>query len=77
LENLGNGLVEGYATVQEIIEIPLADISNYERNHVATKWLLECYGNKQILYGYCLKQIKKETKLFFYPENSSIWFTLN
>ena len=30
LGNSGNGLVEGYATVQEIIEIPLARISKYE-----------------------------------------------
>jgi hypothetical protein len=67
LGNSGNGLVEGYANVKEIIEIPMAKIPNYESKHLATKWLLQRYGNKQALYCYCLTDVKKENKPFEYP----------
>jgi hypothetical protein len=87
LGNSGNGLVEGYATVTEIVEILLAEIPKYKSKHLATKWLLEHYGNKEdankvkkkksdILYGYFLTDVKKENKPFKYPKNRSIWFTL-
>ena len=76
LGNSGNGLVEGYATVREIIEIPLAKISKYESKHLATEWLLKRYGDKNILYGYCLKNVKKENRSFLYSKNASIWFRL-
>jgi hypothetical protein len=76
LGNSGNGLVEGYATVQEIIGIPLARIPEYENEHLATKWLSKQYGDKEPLYGYCLTEVKKENKPFMYHKNRSIWFTL-
>ena len=57
LGNSGNGLVDGYAFVQEIVEIPLARIPKYESKHIATKWLLQRYGNKGALYGYCLSEV--------------------
>jgi hypothetical protein len=87
LGNSGNGLVEGYATVKEIVEIPMAKIPNYESKHLATKWVLDSYGNKEYannvkkeksdtLYGYCLENVKKESKAFPYPKSASIWFTL-
>jgi hypothetical protein len=83
LGNSGNGLVEGYATVQEIIEIPIHQISDYECQHLATNWLIEHYGNKEdaqkkktgALYGYYLTNVKKENTPFPYPKSSSIWFT--
>jgi hypothetical protein len=87
LGNSGNGLVEGYATVKEIVEIPLSKIPKYESKHLATKWLLERYGNKEdvnnvkmknsdSLYGYCLTNVKKENNAFAYPKSASIWFDL-
>ena len=76
LGNSGNGLVEGYATVKEIVEIPLSKIPKYESKHLATEWLLKQYGDKEALYGYCLINVKKETKPFMYTKNRSVWFTL-
>ena len=76
LGNSGNGLVEGYATVQEIVEMPIAKIPEYESQHLATEWLLKQYGDKEALYGYCLTDVKKENKPFLYPRSGSIWFTL-
>ena len=72
LGNSGNGLVEGYATVQEIIEIPFERISKYESEHLATKWLLKQYRNKETLYGYCLSCVKKNYRVFPYPKSASI-----
>jgi len=77
LGNSGNRLVEGYATVQEIIKIPLKTIPEHAGRHLATNWLFQRYGNKETLYGYCLTNVSKETKSFWYPKSPSIWFTLN
>jgi hypothetical protein len=63
------------ATVQEIVKIPIASISKFESEHLATKWLLKQYGEKENLYGYCLADVKKESKPFRFPKNRSIWFT--
>ena len=76
LGNSGNGLVEGYVTVQEIVEIPLAQIPTYENKHLATKWLLKQYRSKEVLYGYCLTKVKKENKPLSFTKSGSIMFTL-
>ncbi|MGA3289747.1 MAG: ASCH domain-containing protein [Candidatus Bathyarchaeia archaeon] len=76
LGNSGNGLVEGYATVQEILEIPLAEVSKYQRHHLATDWLLARYGDRETLYGYCLMDVKREKTPFNYTKSGSIWFAL-
>ena len=76
LGNSGNGLVEGYANIKEILEIPMAKIPNYESKYLATKWLQKQYADKETLHGYCLTNIKKETNYFPYPKSGSIWFTL-
>jgi len=76
LGNSGNGIVEGYATVQEIIETPLAMVSDCQDKHLATEWLLQRYSDKEKLYGYCLTNVEKKRKHFPYPKNKSIWFNL-
>lgn len=76
LGNSGNGLVEGYATVQEVIRMLLSQIPSYENQHRATEWLLNRYQNKEALYGYCLIEIMKEKNPFSYPKSGSIWFTI-
>ena len=76
LGNSKNGLVEGYATIQEIIKIPLSKVSEYEDKHLASELLLQRYCNKNELYGYFLKDVQKENKPFLFPKSASIWFTL-
>jgi hypothetical protein len=76
LGNSGNRLVEGYATVKEIIEMPLAKIPKCESKHLATKLLLQRYVDKETLYGYYFTDVRKESKSFEYLKNRSIWFSL-
>ena len=60
LGNSDNGLVEGYGTVQRIEDIPYSKISEYESQHLATEWLKKRYHGKNILFGFVLKEVKRE-----------------
>jgi hypothetical protein len=48
LGNSDNGLIEGYATVQEVIKIPYSEISNCGNQHRATEWLKAHYRGGEI-----------------------------
>lgn len=76
LGNSDNGLVEGYCIVQEITDIPYSKISEYESQHLATEWLRKQYQGKNILYGFVLKEVKREKEPFPYSKSSGIWFKI-
>ena len=76
LGNSNNGLVEGYATVQEVIKFPRSEISKYENQHHATKWLKEHYRG-DFLHGFVLIDVEREKEPFSYEKDASrILFTL-
>ena len=77
LGNSGNGLVEGYATVSEIVKIPFSEISKYEGKHLATEWLKTQYAGRDFVFGFILSNVKKEKKPFTYKKSGSIWFNLS
>lgn len=76
LGNSDTGNVEGYATVTDVIKIPYSQISKYENQHLATKWLIARYSGRDHLYGYILRDMKRETKLFPYQKSPSICFNI-
>jgi len=76
LGNSDNGLVEGYATVQDVVKIPFLQINNYQNQHLATQWLIKQYNGKPFVYGYVLRDVKRETNPFPYPKNPSICFNI-
>lgn len=75
LGNSTNHLVEEYAIVQDIFDIPLAKVSEYQDKHLATQWLLKRYSDKGRLNGYLLTDVKREDKQFLY-QNAGVWFQL-
>jgi hypothetical protein len=77
LGNSDNGLVEGYATVKEIVKFPFSEISNCEDQHCATGWLEKHYRERIFLYGFVLANVKTEKKPFPYPESHGITFELS
>ena len=74
LGNSDNGLIEGYATVSNITEIEYSEIPKYHKYHLATPWLTNQYKDKSVVYGYLLKDVKRELNPEPYPKNYSIWF---
>ena len=76
LGNSDNGLVEGYATVKDVIMFPYSEIRKYEDKHRATEWLKKYYRGRKLLYGFILVGIKKEPIPFQYPKSCSICFTI-
>lgn len=76
LGNSDNGLVEGYATVRDVIAFPYSDIQKFEDKHKATEWLRKLYRGRTRLYGFILVQIERETTPFQYPKSCSLCFTL-
>ncbi len=74
LGNSGNGLVEGYATIQEIIQIPFTEISRYDDKHHATKYLETHYAGQDFLFGFILTNVMKEKKPFPYKKSPGICF---
>ena len=76
LGNSNNGLVEGYATIQEVIKIPFSEISKYENQHRATEWLKTHYTERDFLWGFVLRGIVRKKKPFPYLKDSRMWFVL-
>ena len=76
LGNSDNGLVEGYATVQEVIEIRYSEISSYENQHRATEWLKAHYQGRDFLYGFIIRDVIREKSPFPYPKSPGIWFNI-
>lgn len=76
LGNSDNGLVEGYATVQEVIKIPYSEISRYENQHRATEWLKIHYRGRDFLYGFVLGDVEPKKKPFPYPKSPGVLFVL-
>jgi hypothetical protein len=76
LGNSGTGLVEGYGTVQEIVDIPYSKISKYASQHRATEWLRKQYKGRNILYGFVLREVKRKKEPFPYPKSPGIWFNI-
>jgi len=76
LGNSETGRVQGYATVEDIIKIPYSQIAEYESQHLAGQWLVSRYSGRDFLYGYVLKDVKKEANPFPYPKSPSICFNI-
>jgi hypothetical protein len=76
LGNSDTGMVEGYATVEDVIKILYSQIGNYENQHRATTWLTKKYGKKAYVFGYILKDVKTEHNPFQYPKSRSISFKI-
>jgi len=76
LGNSDTGEVEGYATVEDVIKIPYSQIRDYENQHQATAWLARTYEGRDLLYGYILKDTRRERNPFRYAKNPSISFNI-
>jgi len=76
LGNSDTKKVEGYATVEKVIEISYFDVPKYHSQHHATGWLMSQWW-KGSFYGYVLKDVKKEPSPFLYRKSPSIWFNIS
>ena len=74
LGNSSTGNVEGYATVADVIKIPYLQITSYENQHRASRWLMQRYKEGAHLYGYVLRDVKEEKSPFPYPKGPGIGF---
>ena len=76
LGNSDTGMVEGYATAENVIKTPYSQISDYENQHQATTWLIKKYEKRAHVYGYTLKDVQTEHNSFPYPKSPSITFRI-